>query len=74
MRRGGRQICGYCRGKGKEYTWGRDVSCYRCVGTGRDTKSDLWSEPCSLCNGKGTIRDCTPVTCRMCNGSGYGTY
>lgn len=46
--------------------------CPSCVGTGRDMKSDVFSEPCRRCGGKGTIsyRRRSNRKCYLCGGTG----
>lgn len=65
--------CGSCNGQGSINTMGEET-CPRCAGTGRDNKSDLWSEPCLQCNGRGKVYYCRHVPCRSCRGSGYTQY
>lgn len=62
-------ICHGCSGMGKYDTIGIEV-CYKCVGTGRDTKSDLWAEPCMRCNGSGKMTYARKEVCKICRGSG----
>lgn len=44
--------------------------CPDCVGTGRDLKSDLWSEPCRFCQGNKYITYTRWNKCVTCNGLG----
>jgi molecular chaperone DnaJ len=62
--------CSACRGKGKYEVVGEET-CSSCVGTGRDMKSDLYSDYCRRCNGKGKIPYIGNKTCSRCNGKGY---
>lgn len=63
-------ICGSCGGKGKYQEMGIE-NCGKCLGTGRDLKSDIWAEPCMYCNGSGKKTYCRWVNCKPCMGSGY---
>lgn len=65
--------CTGCGGKGKYQVIGEEI-CGGCAGTGRDKRSDLWSEPCLICNGKGRVPYSRYVTCNQCGGSGYKYY
>lgn len=62
-------ICHYCGGKGWYQAIGEEI-CGTCHGTCRDFNSDLWSEPCRKCNGKGRVAYSRRVTCNVCGGSG----
>ncbi len=64
------KMCTYCGGKGTYLGMGEEA-CGGCAGTGRDTKSDLWAEPCRTCNGRGKVYYCRDFTCKKCNGSGF---
>lgn len=65
------QKCLACSGTGYPLVMGEE-KCSECMGTGRDTRSDLWAEHCKNCNGRGKVafcrRDYRP--CRECGGSG----
>lgn len=65
--------CPYCNGKGSCLAMGEEL-CPRCAGTGRDTKSDCWSEPCLQCNGKGKVTYCRQMPCVSCRGTGTAMY
>lgn len=68
-----RARCVMCGGSGKCDYIGEE-SCNGCAGTGRDLRSDLWSEPCLKCNGRRKVTYCRKETCRSCNGNGYIRY
>jgi len=65
------QRCLACDGTGHPLVMGEE-KCNDCMGTGRDTRSDLWGEHCKNCNGRGKVafcrRDYRP--CRECGGLG----
>ncbi len=65
-----KKICTGCGGSGKYQVLER-VTCPDCAGTGRNTGSDMWSEPCLKCNGSGEIVETNWKTCDRCSGSGY---
>lgn len=65
--------CYICHGTGKEQQIGEET-CPICHGLCRDFNSDLWSEPCRTCGGKGRVTYCRTVTCRTCYGSGQVPY
>jgi DnaJ-class molecular chaperone len=64
-----KKICQDCNGKGG-YDALTNVLCGHCAGTGRDTHSKLWAEPCRFCNGRGKEVKIIKQTCRSCGGSG----
>ena len=61
--------CPRCNGTGYESVIGATETCPSCIGLGRDLKSDLWSEPCRTCNGRGRIQ-VTRVACGQCRSRG----
>lgn len=64
------KICHYCGGKRYIEQIGTET-CFKCKGTGRDLNSDLFSEPCNRCNGKGKTFYNKRADCTVCNGKGY---
>ena len=62
-------ICSWCAGRGKYQEMGEEP-CPSCAGTGRDTKSNSWSQPCKRCKGKTTVTYCRWVRCDVCSGKG----
>jgi DnaJ-class molecular chaperone len=65
-------ICDNCQGSGYELVMGVE-KCPPCLGTGRDPKSDLWSEICRFCNGSGSRSYCrrdSRYVCHTCGGRG----
>jgi DnaJ-class molecular chaperone len=49
---------------------GATETCYKCCGTGRDFGTELWANPCVICNGRGTVVKHSDV-CLKCHGRGY---
>jgi hypothetical protein len=68
----GKVACGKCGGAGN---LGQEMgieTCPTCAGTGRDNKSDCWSEPCrGRCNGTGKVTYCRAKICPICRGAGF---
>lgn len=54
--------CVKCWNKGKYLTVDGEL-CDSCAGTGRKSIPNLWSEPCTVCNGNGKIIDCRLKIC-----------
>ena len=62
--------CVICNGTGKILCMGEET-CNPCVGTGRDTKSNCWAQPCKTCNGRGKVSYCRNFPCKSCGGRGF---
>ena len=68
--------CRACDGRGYPLEMGEET-CSHCLGTGRDTRSDLWAEPCRHCpNSCGRVTYCRRSLrpCHHCNGRGLVNY
>ena len=61
--------CTRCGGAGSYQAMGVEP-CGSCAGTGRDTRSDCWAEPCRFCNGRGRVPYCRSKICDACRGRG----
>ena len=68
--------CSACDGTGYDLVMGEET-CWKCCGTGRDFNSDVWSEPCRNCNGRGKTTYCRRdprYPCHVCHGAKVVSY
>lgn len=66
-------LCRSCFGKGSRQVIG-ERDCRVCHDTCRDFNSDLWSEPCRICGGRGREVYTEWVRCETCYGTGFISY
>ena len=58
-----------CRGAKKMLVMGEE-NCINCAGTGRNIKSNCWSQPCLRRCNNGRVAYCRHEVCNHCNGAG----
>ncbi len=73
MQRERQMMCAPCGGSGKIDVIGEET-CGGCAGSGRDTKSNCWNQPCRRCNGRGKVTYARKEICRTCGGSGRASF